>query len=172
MTEHASPARPVILGDTILALMARPVSVIVGSCSADGQPHLIRAVGFGWDAAAGRMSVFVPERGEEPVIEDLRRRGWVAVVLSEPSTHASVQLKGRDAWLEPASHDELARVAGGVEHFADELEGIGFSRDLARALKSAEAARVWAVRFTPTQAWEQTPGPRAGTRLDGAPACA
>lgn len=162
----------VILGESTLALMARPISVIVGSCGAAGQPHLIRAVGFTWDAVCGRMSVYVPERDREPVLEDLRRRGWVAVVLSEPSTHASVQLKGRDACLEPAAAEELARVAGGVEHFADELEGIGFSRDLARTLKSTQAALVWAVRFTPTQAWEQTPGPRAGTRLDGAGASA
>ncbi|MCO5976459.1 pyridoxamine 5'-phosphate oxidase family protein [Ideonella oryzae] len=168
MTEDVAPTQAITLGESILTLMARPISVIVGSSDAAGQPHLIRAVGFAWDADRARVSVYVPEHGREPVLEDLRRRGWVAVVLSEPSTHASVQLKGRDALVEPATAEDLAHVAQGVEHFADELEGIGFSRELAHALKSTQAAPVWAVRFTPTQAWEQTPGPRAGTRLDPA----
>jgi hypothetical protein len=46
-----------------------------------------------------------------------------------------------------------------------EIQLVGFAPPLTRAMLAHRLEDVVAVRFTPEQAFDQTPGPRAGTPL-------
>jgi hypothetical protein len=83
-------------------------------------------------------------------------------VFSRPSTHRSFQLKAEDAVVRPLATDEHAVVARYVEAFAVEISALGHLDAHARALLSAPDDDLVAIDFTPTAAFEQTPGPNAG----------
>ena len=57
------------------------------------------------------------------------------------------------------------RYLRAMEH---ELAVAGYSPEFTRAMFGSQHDDVVAITFAPEQAFEQTPGPRAGTRLEGA----
>ena len=156
---------PVVIDDAVLALMRRRISIIVASRNAQHRPHLMRAIGLRVSADRRRVTVLMTRSTSKPVLDDIQANGAIAVVLSEPSTHATAQVKGTDAVVEPIAAGDLALVEAHAERFADELAPLGFSRALAHAILDRGDGDAVAVSFTPTQAFEQTPGPRAGRAI-------
>jgi hypothetical protein len=124
-----------VLEEAVRALMGRRVSIIVASRDADHRPHLMRG------------------------------NRTIAVVFSEPTTHHSVQLKGSDAVIEPTVAGDGQLIDTYARRLAEELGQLGYSPAFAHALLDHSESEVVAVTFTPTHAFEQTPGPRAGRPL-------
>lgn len=148
-----------------LGLLRRAVSVIVATRDAALQPHVVRALGFRLDAATGRVAVLLDEAASSEVVADARANGQVAVVFSEPSTHCSIQLKGRDARIEPTHESDGEIVAAYVRRMVGELGSIGFPAELVQGLFGGPSGHLVVLAFTPTEAFEQTPGPAAGQQL-------
>jgi hypothetical protein len=149
----------------LVAMMARGVSVIVASRDAALRPNLMRAVGSRVEEDGRTITVYLSRRQSRQVVQDLAATGNIAVVFSEPSTHRSVQLKAslldmRNADAQDTPVLERYRVA-----MEREIQLVGFAPPLTRAMLAHRLEDVVAVRFTPEQAFDQTPGPRAGTPL-------
>lgn len=162
------PARPSAtepISDAVAAFLGGRRSIIVASRDAANRPTLIRAVGARLDRARGEVTVLLaaPQCGQ--LLDDIRASGQVAVVFSEPTTHRTLQLKGRTAHVEAAAADDLAQLAPYADNLAAELAAIGIEAHLARALIAADAGDVVAVRFAPAEIYDQTPGPHAGEAL-------
>jgi hypothetical protein len=158
-----------LIDDAMFGLLRRRVSVIVASRDAAHQPHLMQALGLRVSPGRDRVTVLLTRSTSRAVLDDIAANGVVAVVVSEPSTHATAQLKGSDAVVEPAAPGDLALVEAHAERFADEIATIGLSRPLAHAILDRAGGDLVAVSFTPTQAFEQTPGPRAGRAIEASP---
>jgi hypothetical protein len=151
----------------LLAMMERGVSVIVGSRDAKLRPSIMRAVGSNVEEGGRKVTVFVSRRQSRQLVQDLAATGHVAVVFSEPSTHRTVQLKAKRAALRNATAaDEplLARYLASMEH---EIQQVGFAPHMTRAMLAHRLEDLVAISFEPEVAFDQTPGPRAGTRLFG-----
>ena len=149
----------------LVAIMARGVSVIVASRDAALRPSLMRAVGSRVEADGGDITVYLSRPQSRQLVQDLAATGHVAVVFSVPSTHRSVQLKASRVEMRNADADDaavLARYLASMEH---EVQQVGFAPPLTRAMLAHRLDDVVAVRFTPEQAFDQTPGPRAGTAI-------
>jgi hypothetical protein len=69
-----------------------------------------------------------------------------------------VEMRNADADDAPV----LARYLASMEN---EVQQVGFAPPLTRAMLAHRLDDVVAVRFTPEQAFDQTPGPRAGTAI-------
>ena len=158
-----------MIDDALLALTRRRVSIIVASRDATRHPHLMRAIGLRVSADRRRVTVVMTRTTSKAVLDAIEASGAIAVVVSEPSTHATAQLKGCDAVVEPIASGDTALVEAHAERFADELASVGFSRALAAAILDRADGDLVAVGFTPTQAFEQTPGPRAGRAIETTP---
>jgi hypothetical protein len=112
------------------------------------------------------VTVFLSVQRAEQLLKDLRAGGAVAVVFTRPTTHQTIQLKGNEAAIVPLvdGDRELMRAYG--SGFLEEIRAIGYRDPFASAMMMAVAEEAVGVRFTPTAAFEQTPGPQAGQRLD------
>ncbi|MBX3589184.1 MAG: hypothetical protein KF796_21340 [Ramlibacter sp.] len=157
-----APARPRLPPD-LLAMMARGVSVIVGSRDQANRPSIMRAVGSDVAADGERITVYLSRRQSRQLLQDLAATGEVAVVFSEPATHRSVQVKARQASLRHAQASDvpvLARYLSSMEH---EVQRVGYAPPVTRAMLAHQLEDVVAVSFQPEQAFDQTPGPQAGT---------
>lgn len=163
------PELPSPLGPEPAALIARRVSIIVGTSDAARRPHLMRAAGCRLSADRRRLVLLMPAASGAEVLADLRANGRIAVVFSEPTTHRTLQVKGVDAEVADCTADEAELAEPYRARFADEIAQLGFGPEVAAALLGGDEPLV-AIRFSITEAFEQTPGPAAGARLGPDPA--
>lgn len=150
------------------ALMDRGISVIVGSRDAAMRPSLMRAVGSRL-ADDGSVTVFLSRSQSRQLLQDIAATGHVAVVFSVPASHRTVQLKASRAAIRPADESDgpaLARYLASMEH---EVGRVGFQAPFIRAFLAHRVDDLVAVTFVPEQAFDQTPGPQAGSRLEARP---
>jgi hypothetical protein len=150
-------------------LIGRRVSIIVGSRDAVQRPHLMRAVGCMLSDDRRQVTVLINQRAADKVLADLRANGLIAVVFSEPTTHRTLQLKGSDAQVLPCGSEGEAVAERHLRRFVDELADIGVRADVAQTLLARDGGLA-AIRFTVREAYEQTPGPQAGSALHAGPA--
>ena len=127
-------------------------------------PDEVTAAAALLDADGRRLTVYLPVATSGTSLENLRDNGAIAVVLSQPLTHRTVQLKGRAETIRPARDDEREAVERHAAGFDAEVEAIGLPPAVVRRRAKWPCH---AVTFVVAEAYEQTPGPRAGEPMDG-----
>ncbi|WP_245644815.1 hypothetical protein [Hydrogenophaga flava] len=162
-----TPGTPPLLPLELLAMMARGVSVIVSSCGPDLTPSLMRAVGSQVGPQGEQVTVFLNRAQSAQLLRDVARTGRVAVVFSEPHSHRTVQLKSNSARLREVTPDDVPALQRYLLAMQGELGRIGFAPDFAAAMLAYRLDDLSAVTFAHEQAFDQTPGPRAGQPLGG-----
>ena len=152
----------------MLAMMRRGVSVIAGSRDAAMRPSVMRAMGSLVAPDGSEVTVFLSRSQSAQLIQDIASTGRVAVVFSEPATHRTVQVKTGNATVRPVTAGDAPALSAYVESMVRELDRIGLPAEFARAMFASQPDDLVAVTFRPEQAFDQTPGPRAGTAIGGA----
>jgi hypothetical protein len=156
-----------VLDDRVLEFLQHRVMISVASRSLDHVASVVRCHGFRVFEQPQRLTVFVRSRHSERVLADIRATGLVAVVFSEPSTHRTLQVKGEDAVVGTLEEGDWPMVGAHMEAAVAELCPLGYAETWVRTVFEATPAQMQAVRFTPSSAFAQTPGPRAGEPLAG-----
>jgi hypothetical protein len=141
------------------------VSVVIASCNAALEADVVRGCGCRVSRNLRRVTVLYDRSRSGLVLENVAANGRIAVVFSQPSTHQTIQLKGADATPVRTTAADLAIVAGHRELWVQDLCRAGYKRDFATAIWGALPQALAAVTFTPTAAFQQTPGPAAGQPL-------
>jgi hypothetical protein len=144
-----------------------PVSINVASADANLVPSLGRAFGCRLSPGRDRVTVFLPVTWSPALLRDLGAGGPLAAVFSRPSTHRTLQLKGRDVVVEALAPDDRERMLAYGEQFGNEIRGLGYSEPFTKGLVAAVRDEAVAVTFTPFAVYAQTPGPGAGQQLEG-----
>ena len=160
------PARSLLAPEHV-AMVAKGVSTIVSSRDAALRPSLMRAVGSCITPDGSEITVYLARSQSGQLLQDIASTGHLAVVFSEPATHRSVQLKAGAATLRPATESDRAVLARYVASMEHEVARVGFPPPLTRAMLACRLDDVVAVTFAPEEAYDQTPGPRAGKSLEG-----
>ena len=158
-----------LLDAGLAAFLQRGMSINVAACDRNAIPTLARAAGCRVSQDCKRVTVFVSATQAAPVLRCIRDNGAVAVVFSEPPTHRTVQLKGWDAEVSGLTADDFQIVAAYPAAFARQLAPLGFEEIQVRTLLSYPSADIVGISFTPSEAYSQTPGPKAGEPLRSKP---
>lgn len=161
-----SHAAPPLLSADVLAMMVRGVSVNVASRDAALRPSLMRAVGSDVAPDGSRITVYLARSQSGQLLQDIASSGRLAAVFSEPVTHRAVQVKAGAATLRPATEDDRPVLARYLASMEREIARVGFPPAVTRAMLAFRLEDVVAVTFTPEEAFDQTPGPRAGKSLE------
>lgn len=104
-----------------------------------------------------RMALPLPE--SRRAIWNLETNPVVALSVVLPTTYRNLQVKGRDVHaIEWPGHEAIARAHGAA--FRDEVIAVGIPATLAGSFLSLNRFATFA--FTPSEIYEQTPGPSAG----------
>ena len=159
------PSEEPLLDEAHTAFMQRRVAINVGARDADNVATLTRALGCRVSADRRVVTVFVSVARAQQLLDNVRANGAIAVVITRPSTHQTIQLKGTDAVITSIEESDRATIAAYVDSFVEDLASIGYRENFARTVLSGKDDEVVAVTFTPTAAFAQTPGPGAGARL-------
>lgn len=143
-------------------------SITLAAAGADRVPMVAKAVAA-WVAADRTQVAVVVMRGKAArVLETLAPGAAVAAAFSEPSTHRTIQLKGRVVAVEALPADRVPSIEASMDALTRDLGSIGFSAAYARTLLAFRPDEALAVRFAIDAAFLQTPGPQAGAPIGAA----
>lgn len=133
----------------------------VGSAGPDGRPQIAAAWGPRYNPG-GTMTVFLDTARAGKTLANLAMNRNIALILADPISYKSVQLKGEWLSAAPPSDDERAWVQRHREAFASNLALIGDKPDAIRNIWMEDVTRI---DFAIHAAFDQTPGPQAGQPL-------
>ena len=138
------------------------MSVLIGTVSAEGEPHCCRAIAVAGDSNLDVVTVYIPAATGQEAIANIATSRRLAVVVSHPVRHDSIQLKGTSRSVRMARDDEAAMIRSRLEAFAEVLATVGLPKLITRSLTCWPA---FAVEMDVCEIFDQTPGPKAGVAI-------
>lgn len=161
-----TPTSPSPLPEDIAAFIQSGLSITVAGRDDRLVPSLAKGAGCRVSEDGTQVTVLVFADAAEAVARDIAHNRLIAVVFSQPSTHRTLQLKGRDACSVPALPADVALVRRHLMLFAGEISQLGWDQRFVEQMLWHDPNQLMAIRFTPENAYVQTPGPGAGQALD------
>lgn len=143
------------------------VSILAAGRDAGNLPRLARAFGCRVSEDRRTVTVLLARYQSAGLLAAMRANRAIAVAYTLPSTHRSLQLKGDDATIGPIMPGDVEYARAYAESFVAELVSLGYTEALCRAFLWLDPGELVGVSFTPSVAFDQTPGPRAGERIGG-----
>ena len=148
--------------DRIRACLGEGTSIFIGTIDAGGRPLCCRAIALRSEDDLATATLYVPIATSRDTLANVATTRRLAVVVTRPVEHFSIQLKGIGTTARLARDDEEATVRSYLDGLADVLDRIGVPRRVTRSFAHWPA---FAIEMRVEQIFEQTPGPKAGTRL-------
>jgi hypothetical protein len=155
-----------VLDEEHAAFIQKGTSVIICSRNPENSTEVARGCGCRVSDDRRRVVVLLERSRTQSMLEDFAANGMIAVVFSQPSTHRTIQLKGTDARPTRVNAGDLELIRRHTDEWIEELAKLGYTREFARAMHGEPRDDLVAIAFTPTAAFQQTPGPQAGKRLE------
>lgn len=156
------------LSDEQIQFIEGGVSISLASRDVRRVPSVSKGVGCRVASDRARVRVLVDAAQAGQLLADVAACGALAAVFCLPSSHRTLQLKGRDAREVPLEAGDAELAARHREAFAADLLPLGYALPFARATHDFQGERLRALSFTLSDLFEQTPGANAGVRLEPA----
>lgn len=153
---------PMTLSPETAAFIQGGVSIRLASSTPARKPVSGRAIAASVSTDRRRITLFLDAAVCAPVLEAVRAGGIIAAAFTQPTTHRSLQLKGADATLHPPGPEALEVIERHLRAFTVELREIAFPDPFIAAHEAFDPQALVALTFSATNAFDQTPGPRAG----------
>jgi hypothetical protein len=138
------------------------LSIIVAAADARGTPSCCRSYAIRSDDDLQTLTVYLPVATSHDAIQCLAVTKRLAVAATQMMESSATQLKGTAIETRLAREEEASFLNERLDAFADKLVALGVPRRLAR---TAVHWPAFAVTIRVEEIYEQTPGPKAGTRL-------
>lgn len=159
--------RSSLLTPDLIAMVDGGVSTIVSSCDAALRPSIMRAVGSAITPDGRSISVYLSRRQSRQLLQDVAASGHIAVVFSQPFSHRTLQVKATGARTRSALPTDQPVLQRYLLAMQEEVSRVGFEPAFTRAMLAYQLDDLVVISFEPTQAFDQTPGPKAGAALPG-----
>lgn len=148
----------------LAAFMQSGISVTLAVVTADLRPIAGFALACRIDEA-GTVRVLLRKPANVALIDVVAQGGPIAMTVSRPQDHRSIQIKAPAARIAAVRSDDLPEVARQTAGMRAQLIGCAFDPALAAAYVSYEPGEVIALELKPERIFVQTPGPGAGSEL-------
>jgi len=148
----------------MVQLLAAGVAHQVAACTSEGRPVVCRGMAAQLEPD-GRLLVIISSESGFEVLAAVRETGNVALNMTLPENYKSMSLLGSDAEVSFAGAAFRPLVTARHAAFREQLNAYGFPPEYTGAWYTATDDQLMAIRFTPTSARNQTPGPGAGSTL-------
>ncbi|MCC7186009.1 MAG: pyridoxamine 5'-phosphate oxidase family protein [Acidobacteria bacterium] len=151
------------LHPSLVSFLERGVSIHMGTRNAACEPNGTRVVAVVVEPDHEHLTAYIPSVESALVVADLTSNGKAALAFARPIDDRACQIKGECVGIRDAEPSELGRVQEQWQGLVEQLQLVGIP---------AEATLGWAtwpcvaVRLRVTAAFEQTPGPGAGSRIE------
>lgn len=151
-----------LLLEEIAEHVASGVVIYVATRNSLLEPEAAVAMGLKSDCGRQVFTVYVPQRAAARTLENLKDNGAIAVTMTRPSDHKSIQIKGRAVGTRPADDADRALMSVHRAALTEQFAHVGVPRSITRRLTNWPSV---AIDVEVTAAFSQTPGPGAGQPL-------
>ena len=151
-----------LLLEEIAEHVASGVIIYVATRNSSLEPEATIAMGFKSDCSRQLFTVYVPEKAAAKTLANLTDNGAIAVTMTRPIDHKSVQIKGRAVRTRPADDADRALLNVHRAALTEQFALVGVPRSITRRLTNWPSV---AIDVEVTAAFSQTPGPQAGQPL-------
>jgi Pyridoxamine 5'-phosphate oxidase len=125
-------------------------------------PECTRAYALHCPDTRDRVIVWIPAGIAGALTTNLAVEPRIAIAASRPSTHETLQLKGRVVRIDRAADQLRPLFDAGWEQFMAEAKDVGTPR---RLLDTVIRWPLVEIEVEVSEIFDQTPGPGAGTRV-------
>jgi hypothetical protein len=153
----------VILSPSLISFLQQGVSIHLGTRNARLEPNGVRVIAVKVQEDGEHLVAFVPVAGAEMVLADLEDNGQAALAFARPADDRACQIKGERVSIRDAEPSELAMVQRQWAGLLAQLQMVGIPP------LATQGWATWpcvAVTLRVTAAFDQTPGPGAGSALE------
>ena len=142
-------------------------SVMMNIATTNASNMALVARAYGCNVAPDRrwLMVIVNRQHNQGLLDNIEHNHKIAAVFSRPSTHQTVQIKSSDAQIVPLTAQDIAVHERYKQIMCVELMSIAYPLSFADAMMRSIDDNSVGIRFSPQQAFTQTPGPNAGKKL-------
>ena len=151
-----------VIDDRARELLLAGVATVVATRDGRMRPSLQRGWALMVSEDGREVTVCVSAAPGSRTRENLERNGAVAVTCSRPTTYRTVQVKGRVVAIGEVSPEQRAGAEAHADAFSREVQELGLPSDTGRRLLDSDLV---AVTIAVDELYDQTPGPKAGSRL-------
>lgn len=152
-----------MLPPEVVPFLESGLSTLLAACDEQGKPACVRGIGLRVLEGGRSARVYLPGASAQLVIDTLRDTRNVAVTMSRPITHRTVQMKGRVLRLAETPVEERANMEALFCGFMREVAAVGLPPAVILRVKRWPCV---SVDFSVEHVFVQTPGPRAGSKLE------
>ena len=145
--------------------ITRGLSITLASRDLRHVPSLSRALACRFSDDGRQLILILSRQQSTDLLRDVVTTGHLAVVITEPSTHRTLQLKGSDATVSAIADDDLEVIEQSRTHFGADILPLGFDAAFNQRLYACARNDLCRILVTPTDVFQQTPGPAAGERI-------
>lgn len=136
----------------------------VAARDANNRPVVARAFGCRVSADRRVVTIFLGKAHSPLALQCLRENGVIALAVTRPISHETLQLKGRVIGFAPVTEADLEEMQAYQASVLEEIMPKGYTPGFVKAVFGA-AGECVAVSFEPAALFNQTPGPHAGEQL-------
>ncbi len=138
------------------------LSILVGTVGADGEPSCSRGLALTGNEDLTRLTLYLSVNSAQQAIANVATSRRVAVVVSNPLDHASVQFKGWSQAVRLAREEEADLINARLAGLAGRLAMIGVPETVTARVSRWPA---FAIEMSVEVIYDQTPGLRAGSEV-------
>ena len=138
------------------------VAVVVGTVDVSGRPRVCLGWGPRVHAGGTRLSVYLDRERAGDILAGLKVNPHIAMTIAHPVSFRSLQFKGHVVTMADPNDAEREWVSHHRNSFLTSTALVGESPEAMRNRWMEETVRV---DFNVEQAFDQTPGPKAGLPL-------
>lgn len=161
-----APAMSYLLDEQNAAFIAGPTaSIAVAARDASNAPSLFKVAACRVSGDRRRIWLYVDRQLAAAVVRDLRAGSPIAAVFSEPATHRTIQIKGERAEVAAVTPADREYAREYFDSIVAHVAALDYPEAAVRCYFQFVPEQLVAISFTPAAAYEQTPGPGAGARL-------
>lgn len=151
------------IDDELRAFLHGEGALVIGTHDAGLRPEITRGWGLRvLDRETVELCVGLPS--SRRTLENVEQNGRIAATFVAPIEYRQVQLKGRVVAILEATAEDREWVERSRLGFMRRVEPLGIPPDLCPRFWTYDD-RLTKVRVAVEEAFDQTPGPRAGRRL-------
>jgi hypothetical protein len=154
------------LTEEVASFISSGVSITASSRDSRFIPSISRVLGCTTNSQGSLVRIFLVKSQALQLLRDVAATAEIAIVFSKPSSHKTLQLKGKDAHQSAILDSDLILIEGSLKGFSDDIFSLGYSREFAQAFHHYSLTDLTAISFTPAAIYEQSPGPDAGKALE------
>lgn len=141
-------------------LLAEPLAFWAASCNEQGWPELVRVNGVA-ASAFPELTFFIPEVFAQRFLSTLKSGTQLTLLGTHIPTYNSFQYKGTFRSVRPCADEEVQQQLAYIHHLTDIVDQLlGLSKE--EVFDSIFFQPSYAVRFSVTDVFNQTPGKGAG----------